>query len=156
MLEISEGDGIRFDNVGGVTEINVDLATNSGLEFVGGDLSVADEIAGSGLTWTTGVLSVNARTVGATGDEIAVRFGTGNCPFVDKDDFSYTTAANGLSKFDCNVTLGGALTGDTTIDGATCAYDLNLSDLAVFSLSFNEVSTITDFGSNGGIINLVS
>jgi hypothetical protein len=151
LLQISGGDGIDITNVSGVQEISVDLASNSALEFAANKLTVADEIAGSGLTWTNGVVGVNACNVAPVGDEIAVRFGTGNDLFVDKADFSYTTASNGLTKADCNITLGGTLTGNTTIDGDSGTYDLTLNGLDSFNVGFDNVSTITDGGTNGGL-----
>ncbi|NJO65427.1 MAG: hypothetical protein HC836_47240 [Richelia sp. RM2_1_2] len=50
------GDGI---NITGAI-IDVDLATNSGLDFTGGQLRVAPTIAGAGLSLTSGVLDVGA------------------------------------------------------------------------------------------------
>ena len=144
LLQIGEGDGIDITSISGVQTISVELATNSALEFNGTGLSVANEIAGSGLTWVNGVVNVNACTVAPIGTEIAVRFGTADNLFVDGADFSYTTAANGLCKVGCNVTLGGNLTGDTVVDGSTL-HDLSFVCLNDFALGF-ENATITDNG----------
>ena len=53
---LTGGDGI--DITGSV--VSVDLAANSALSFNAGALTVDSSIAGTGLTWTTGVLSVDA------------------------------------------------------------------------------------------------
>ena len=145
LLEIDEGDGIVFANVGGATQINVDLATNSGLDFNAGDLTVATEIAGSGLTFSTGVLDVNASATPATGSEIDVRFDGANNLVVDADDFQTITASNGITLNAGDVAvLGGTLTGDTSIDGDSGAYDLSFNSLDSFNLGFSNTSTITD------------
>ena len=152
LLEIEGGEGICLSSNAGKQVINVDLVNSgSALSFTANELTVDGSIAGSGLTWTGGVLSVNASTTPASGNEIAVRFGTANCLYVDQSDFSYTTASNSLTKVDSNVTLGGNLTGDTTICGNSNVYDLNLTELDSFNLEFDAISTITDSGTNGGL-----
>jgi uncharacterized delta-60 repeat protein len=144
LLQIGAGSGIEINSVSNIKEISLQLANNSGLEFVGLGLSVANEIAGSGLTWNSGVLSVNASSTEITGNEISVRFGTNNNLFIDSDDIETITASNGLTKVDSNITLGGTLTGNTTIQGSAGQYDLSFLNLNSFSLSFNNTSTITD------------
>lgn len=66
-------------------------------------------------------------------------------------DLTITGATNGLTKSGRNVLLGGTLTQNTSIDGSTGAYNLELLNLNAFNLSFNSISTITDSGANGGL-----
>jgi hypothetical protein len=84
---VSVGDGlVKVGNL-----ISIDLASNSGLTFSGGDLAVASTIAGAGLTLDSGVLNVNSANGGivVNADNIALTLGTGN-------DTSLTIGASGL------------------------------------------------------------
>jgi len=72
---------------------------------------------------------------------------------VDVLSSGITGATNGLTKIGQRVKLGGTLTGSTTIDGSTGAYDFSLTNLNSFALGFDNVSTITDSGTNGGLRN---
>jgi hypothetical protein len=56
VFDVVGGDGIVVN----ADDIEVDLATNSGLSFTGGQLTVDSSIAGTGLTFSSGVLSVVA------------------------------------------------------------------------------------------------
>jgi hypothetical protein len=84
---INVGDGlVKVGNL-----ISIDLASNSGLTFSGGDLAVASTIAGGGLTLDSGVLNVNSANGGivVNADNIALTLGTGN-------DSSLTIGVSGL------------------------------------------------------------
>jgi cytoskeletal protein CcmA (bactofilin family) len=84
---VNVGDGlVKVGNL-----ISIDLASNSGLTFSGGDLAVASTIAGAGLTLDSGVLNVNSANGGivVNADNIALTLGTGN-------DTSLTIGASGL------------------------------------------------------------
>lgn len=71
--------------------ISIDLASNSGLTFSGGDLTVDSNIAGNGLTFNSGVLNVNSNNGGivVTSDNITLTLGSGN-------DSSLSIQASGL------------------------------------------------------------
>lgn len=151
---IVEGDGICVTTSGANKEVAVKLSpSNSGLCFDATALEIDYGTFSSGLTTAVaGKVSVCASTTPAVGDEIAVRFAVGDGSLiVDKGDFSYTTASNGLTKVDTNVTLGGTLTGDTSIDGAAGLYDLCLNNLSSFNVEFNNDSIITDSNNVGGL-----
>jgi len=114
---VSAGDGISVTTVGTNREVAVELAAGScGLTLASTSLALDFTIFGSGLTNTSGVVSVNASTCGAPiGTEIPVIFNASCQLIVDSDDFSYTTASNGLHKDGCNVVLGGVMTGSCAI-----------------------------------------
>ena len=159
-LGIVAGTGITVTTVNSNNTISVKLAdSGSALSFNGVDaLRVDSSIAGSGLTFTSGVLDVNADPSAITGTELPVHFGTNNCLYIDSDEVDaafgtlLNSANNGLTKAGNIVSLGGDLTGNTTIDGtgANC-YDFTLANIGTFSLTFDNASTITDNGLNGGI-----
>ena len=62
-----------------------------------------------------------------------------------------SNACNGLTDDGVSVCLGGLLCANTTIDGNSGAYDLSIINLDSFNLGFDNVSTITDGGTNGGL-----
>jgi hypothetical protein len=61
------------------------------------------------------------------------------------------SACNGLTDDAVSVCLGGLLCNNTIIDGNSGAYDLSITNLDSFNLGFDNVSTITDGGTNGGL-----
>ena len=61
-----------------------------------------------------------------------------------------TGGTNGLTTNGQNIELGGNLSKNTSIDGGS-SFDLNLYNLDEFNISFGNVSTLSDFGNNGGI-----
>jgi hypothetical protein len=144
LLDISAGNGIDISTAGSTKQISVDLATNSGLGFNSGDLTISSNIAGSGLTWNTGVLNVCATDTAITGSEINVKFGeTNNNLVVDSADFQTVTATNGLQiDGSDNITLGGSLTQDTTITGNV--YNYNINGIGEYNLTYQCPATITD------------
>jgi len=150
---IVAGNGICVDTVGSNKQVSVKLSpSNAGICFDSDALELDYNVFTCGLdTSTAGEVRVCASLTPATGTEIPVLIGTGGALFVDRDDFSYTTASNGLTKVDTNVTLGGALTGDTSINGAGGAYGLSLLSLSAFTLSFGS-SNITDNSGGQGLV----
>ena len=141
---IIDGNGICVTTVGGNRQVDVKLSgSNPGLCFDATALELDYNIFSSGLTVTTGSVSVNADNSTIIGSEIPVRFGTSCALVVDSNDFSYSLASNGLTKTGSYITLGGALTGDTTITGGGL-YDLNLNTLDSFALGFDNGAVITD------------
>ena len=93
LQDITGGDGIDVQTAaGGVKTVAVDLATNSALSFSTNKLTVDSSIAGSGLTWSNGIISSDVSTIAITG------------------------ATNGLTKVGQDVILGGTLTGGTQIN----------------------------------------
>ena len=154
---IIEGNGTCVTTVGSNRQVAVKLSPSaSGLCFDATALELDYNTFRYGLTCsnTVGKVDVRACLSSAVGDEILVRIDTGgtNTLFVDKGDFSYTTASNGLSKEGCNVVLGGALTGNTIVSGDDNTYDLSFTGLNDFSLGFNGSGTVTDTnGSPAGL-----
>ena len=68
-IRINAGDGLGFD----AGALVVDLSGTSGLEFSGGDLQIADSIAGAGLTIASKVLAVGAGTgIAVNADDVAL------------------------------------------------------------------------------------
>jgi len=110
------GDGIEVTTVGTNRSVAVDLASSQcGLTLAGTKLALDFTIFSSGLTESSGTVSVNASQAAIAGNCIAVKFDATCQLVVDSGDFSYTTAANGLHKDGCNVVLGGSLTGNCAI-----------------------------------------
>jgi len=145
LLEVSAGNGIAISTAGSTKQIAVDLATNSGLGFNSGNLTVSQNIAGSGLTWNTGVLNVCATDTAINGSEINVKFGAINNLVIDSNDIQTLSANNGITiDSNDNITLGGTLTGDTSINGNGFSNNLEFTDLNSFNLHFNNTSTICD------------
>ena len=129
-IDILGGDGIDIDQVGGQKTISVDLFTNGGLTFDGSvnQLRIDEDIAGNGLDWTTGVLSIDLDAdsgllVGVDGLTIDSNIAgdgltwTAGVLSVDPIDVGITGSTNGLTDDGSTVELGGELTDDTTIDG---------------------------------------
>ena len=123
LLDIAEGNGIDISTLGQTKTISVELASNSGLEFVGTGLSVDDLIAGNGLTWNAGVINVNAPS-GGTASSIAVKRNGGDNLVVNTSEINtalggvLSGTTNGLSEITTGIVgLGGALTQATTISG---------------------------------------
>jgi hypothetical protein len=134
-LQIQASSGITITN--GDT-IAVDLAGTSSLSFDGGlGLRVDSSIAGSGLTYNTGVVDVNASATAIAGTEIPVKFGTGNALFLDSADVNsslggaITAATNGLTAAAGTVCLGGTLITNTSVDGAS-SYSMNFTQTCAF------------------------
>jgi len=125
LLNISGGNGIETNLVGLNQNISVDLATNSGLAFSLGQLTIDSNIAGSGLTWNSGVINVNASNAAINGTEIPIKFNGSNNLIVDSIPIATAlgtpiiTALNGLNKSGNIVRLGGVLTQVTTIDNSS-------------------------------------
>jgi len=122
LLDIGEGNGINISTVGETKTISVELASNSGLEFNGTGLTVDDTIAGNGLTWSTGVINVNAPSGGTLG--VAVKRDGSDNLVVNTADINtalggvLSGSTNGLTDSNGVVCLGGQLTTATTICGS--------------------------------------
>ena len=98
--------------------ICVNLGSNSGLNTSVG-LVIDSSIAGSGLTWSTGVLKVNG-ALGGSASAIPVKFNAGNCLVINCADIiscvnAISGATNGLTETNHVVCLGGSLCEVTTI-----------------------------------------
>jgi hypothetical protein len=92
LLGVSAGDGIEITPEGSTQQIAVDLATNSGLCIASTELRVDDAIAGSGLTWNSGVIDANVYAGSIAGTAIGVKLdGTGDLA-VDSDDIASSIA----------------------------------------------------------------
>ena len=105
------GSGLTFTT--GV--LDVALATNGALTFIGNNVSVDETIAGSGLNWTNGVIDLDTAALGVL------------------------TASNGLEVDNQNVTLGGGLEHFTIFSGGTENYHLQYSSTGV-SATFTSTS----------------
>lgn len=150
------GNGICATTVGANKQIDVKLgASNCGLCFNSTALELDYNIFRYGLTCsqTAGKVDVKTAYCTASGTEIPVALNTGNTScklYVDSCTIKTTlgtpivTANNGLTKVGCVVSLGGTLTGDTTINGNSGAYDLCLIGLDAFALTYDNGATITD------------
>ena len=75
VIDVNAGNGIEI--VG--DDVSVDLATDSGLTFVGlenDELSINPTIAGDGLSWTNGIIDVNAGTgIAIVNDDVTANSG---------------------------------------------------------------------------------
>jgi hypothetical protein len=158
-LQISAGDGIDIDIIGSTNQISVGLVTGtSALSFDGnGDLRVDPSIAGSGLTFTAGVIDVNASAAAITGTEIPVKFGTGNDLFIDSADVDSAvtplTAGNGITLNGNAIDLGGALTANTSLTAAA-TYSLSLGESADRLSTFNVYSQDATGINAGGVVDI--
>jgi hypothetical protein len=145
---VVEGDGICVITDNNDKAISVKLyPSNCGLTFDSTALKLDYNVFRYGLTTniTTGYVDVNACISAPISTAIPVRMDTGDTSalYVDRNDFSYTTAANGLSKVGCDVILGGVLCTGTTVCGGGI-FDLNFTELNAFSLGFDGGAVITD------------
>ena len=138
-IDVEAGQGIAISMIGGIHTVCVNLATNCGLTFCGSGLAVNPLIAGTGLTYTNGVLDVNIAAGGAA-SSISVKRNAGNCLVINCADINsalnaITGATNGLTKAGQQVKLGGTLTGATTLTvsstGALCFTDSRVGTAAV-------------------------
>jgi hypothetical protein len=134
MLAVTGGDGILITPTGGNQEVSVDLATNSGLCFVSGNLSVDSTIAGTGLSWSSGIINANVCTGGIAG--ISIRVDGSDNLVVNAGDINtalggvLSGSTNGLTDSNGIVCLGGGLTTATTICG-TDTNSLTYQDNAI-------------------------
>jgi len=122
-IDVQEGPGIAITQVGGVHTVCVLLGTSGstgcGLAVSSTGLCVNPTIAGSGLTYTSGSLSVRASN-GGSATSIPVKFNAGcclvlNCADINSALNAITGATNGLTKAGQQVKLGGTITGATTL-----------------------------------------
>jgi hypothetical protein len=112
---LSGGDGI--DISGNV--VSVDLATNSGLTFTTGQLTVNSTIAGTGLTFTSGVLDVDASQTQITA------VGTLTTGTWNADTIAIANGGTGAT------TASGARTNLGVVIGTNVqAWDVNLDQIA--------------------------
>jgi hypothetical protein len=163
-LDITAGSGITINTIASTRQVSVKVDPNCALGFDGSNnLSVKPESAGLGLDYCVAsgfsFYCVRAENTGATGSEIRVQIDTGgtNVLMIDSDDVvsalgtPIINASNGLTKSGNYVTLGGALTGNTTIDGTGSFFDLTLTNIGDFNVEINAGSVITDNSSTGGL-----
>ncbi len=154
LIDVTGGDGIAVTTLGTNRDVAVDLiSSNCGLCINGSKLGLNFDVAGSGLTASSGIITVNASTCGAIGGEIPVLFNASCQLVVDSDDFSYTTANNGLHKEGCNVVLGGPLTGATVITVASDTCSLKFTDTAGTKLG---IQYSADYSSGFGDNSLIT
>lgn len=162
VIDIQAGDGIAISQVGGVHTACVLLPGGGspacGLAISNSGLCVDSNIAGCALTYSAGVLCVNAASCN-TVPAIPVGFNTAECLVVAYSDIrnvanAITGATNGLTSTNCVVKLGGALSETTTISGAqslrvnTCYF--NVTGTTGLCLSTG-CGVITDTGNKGGL-----
>jgi len=160
-LGIQAGTGITVTTVNSNNTISVKLAGSASALCFGGSLGLAVDptIAGIGSSMSGGVIDLSVESAAATGNEIPVQIDAGgtNVLMVDSDDVAsalgtpITTANNGLTKAGSIVSLGGTLTGNTTINGSASCHNLTFTSLGTFDLGFDGPATITDQGASGGL-----
>lgn len=120
-IDILGGNGIDVVQVGGNKTISVNIINDGGLRFIGGELSVNETIAGSGLDWSNGIININNAALGVL------------------------HATNGLTMSGQTAILGGDLIQNTNIVGNNI-WGLQLNSLT----NFNANSTnITLSGTSG-------
>ena len=111
---------------------------------------------------TNQTLTLSGKTVIATSGDLRYQTHptfTGATQVVDKCYVDTATggicANNGLTKRGSFITLGGALTGDTTIGSSTCILKINVNTLSLSGNTAFNLSTgngvITDTGNKGGL-----
>jgi hypothetical protein len=136
IIDVQAGAGIAISQVGGAHTVCVNLGTNSGLNTSSG-LVIDSGIAGSGLTFTTGTLSVRAAN-GGSATSIPIKFNAGCCLVINCSDINtalnaITGATNGLTKQGQQVKLGGTITGATTLTLDSVSGSLLFTDSRVGS-----------------------
>jgi hypothetical protein len=128
VIDIQAGQGIAITQVGGVHTACVLLPGGSGaacgLAVSNTGLCIDSNIAGCALSYSAGVLCVNAASCSSV-PAIPVGYNAGSpkCLVVACSDIrtavsAITGATNGLTSTSCVVKLGGALCETTTINGA--------------------------------------
>ncbi len=146
IIDVQAGVGIAVTQVGGVHTVCVQLGTCSstgcGLAVDINGLCVNSNIAGSGLTYNSGILNVNAALGGAI-SAIPIKLNTSCCLVVNCADITGITVNNSLR-------LGGNLantyaplaapsfTGQVSIGGPACgSFALTLAGCACATVFFN-------------------
>ena len=123
------GDGLS--NTG--NNIFVDLATNSGLAFTTGKLTIDSNIAGAGLAWNTGVLSVNtANGLTINGDNVEIASSAAGAGLDFNAGVFSVNTSNGLTVSGDNVQVapsiaGSALTFNAGVIDVAVAYGVTFS-----------------------------
>ena len=120
IIDVVGGQGIDVNMTGAMHTVCVQLASNCGMTFCGSGLAVNPNISGNALSYTDGVLNVNAANCGSVG-AIPVGYNAGDCLVVACADITtalgtpINAAINGLTKVGSAVRLGGTITGETTL-----------------------------------------
>jgi hypothetical protein len=120
VIDVQGGQGICITQVGGTHTICVDATSGCGLAVGVGGLCINNSIGGNGLTYSGGIINVNACSCGAVAAINVGYNGSDNlvvaCSDITSMSAIVTGATNGLTKTGQNIGLGGSLTGDTIID----------------------------------------
>src|SRR5208283_1388824 len=123
IINVIGGSGINTSTVGSSTTVNIQLGTGiavgCGLAVNNSGLCVNSNIAGNGLSYSSGIINVNACNCGSV-SVIPVGYNAGNCLVIACSDLinavnAITGATNGLTSIGCVVKLGGTISQATTI-----------------------------------------
>jgi hypothetical protein len=137
-IDVLEGQGTCVTMAGAVHTVCVKLAggqpTSCGLSVTNSGLCVDSGIAGNGLSYSAGVINANACAMGLGVPSLSVSYCNDVLVLatsaVTGAVGAITAANNGLTKTGSYVSLGGLLTGATTITGSdTCT--LTYTDTAI-------------------------
>jgi len=161
VTDVHAGAGIAISQVGGQHTVCVLLpggsGTACGLAVTNTGLCIDSNIAGTALSYTTGVLNVCAVNCG-TVPYIPVGYNTGSdalvvaCSDLRTAISAITGATNGLTSASCVVKLGGALCETTTISGAqslrvnTCYFNVTGTTGLCLSTGCGVITTTNNKG----------
>ena len=158
---VISGNGICIINSGINKEISVNLDTNSGLLFNGTALSNDWNKYRVGLCVNNYKVDLRVTRTAASGTEIPVAINTGgtNTLYVDSSCISSALgtpiicATNGLTKIGNNVILGGTLTGNTVIAGASKDFILGCNSSLINEY---KMCSVTNTQCSSGNVNILS
>src|SRR5690606_29356549 len=147
------GDGLVLSG----NTLALDLATNSGLTFSSGELTIDSSIAGSGLAWNSGVLSVSGLTSSGLAND-TLDFGSfADSMFLDANTNinlgALTLSTSGTGALDFNstgqVSFAGNVDAENGLDISGGA--LTINNQAITQLTGGQVTFAGNLDANGGI-----
>jgi hypothetical protein len=141
VIDVQGGQGICITQVGGTHTVCVNATSGCGLAVGVGGLCINGSIGGNGLTYSGGIINVNACSCCAVAAINVGYNGSNNlviaCSDITSMSAIVTGATNGLTKNSKNVGLGGNLCCNTTID-ITGSYFFNVCGIS--GLNFLDIS----------------
>ena len=147
VIDIQGGQGICITQVGGTHTVCVNPVSGCGLCVDPSGVCINNSIGGNGLTYSGGVINVNACSCGAVAAINVGYNGSDNlvvaCSDITSMSAIVTGATNGLTKNGQNISLGGSLCCNTLIN-LTSSYYFRMC--GVFGAAFFEVGDSTCCG----------
>jgi len=159
---VTAGSGLSGGGTQGAITLSVNLGANSGLTFSGNDIIIDSSLAGNGLDFTTGVLSVNTSEITSTlagdgltdnGSALDVNVNSDSLE-INLDSIRLKDTITGDRTFQDSVTINGDLTVNGTvsyISTETILVQDNILTLnATYSGPYNALNTGIEANLGGG------